>query len=67
MSITNHATGEIRALLCHHCNLLIGNAKESTDRLRLAITYLERHQSSHPAYQLAAKLGERLQTGTEET
>jgi hypothetical protein len=39
----NHVTGRIRALLCHHCNLLIGNAKESMDRLRLAIAYLERH------------------------
>lgn len=58
----DHATGKIRALLCHHCNLLIGNAKESVDRLRLAIAYLEQHQTdNHPAYALAAKLGERLQ------
>lgn len=57
----DHVTGKIRALLCHHCNLLIGNAKESTDRLRLAIAYLERNQDNHPAYALAAKLGERLQ------
>lgn len=61
----DHQTGQIRALLCHHCNLLIGNAKESVDRLRLAIAYLERHNrrqlDNHPAYALAAKLGERLQ------
>jgi hypothetical protein len=55
----SHATGEIRALLCHHCNLLIGNAKESIERLRLAIAYLERHQDNHPAT-LAANLRERL-------
>lgn len=39
----DHATGNIRALLCHHCNLLLGNAKDSVDRLRQAIAYLERH------------------------
>lgn len=40
----DHATGKIRALLCHHCNLLLGNAKDSIARLRLGIAYLERHQ-----------------------
>lgn len=45
----DHATGKIRALLCHHCNLLLGNAKDSTDRLRLAIAYLERHVSEQKA------------------
>lgn len=39
----DHATGKIRALLCHHCNLLLGNAKDSVHRLRQAIAYLERH------------------------
>lgn len=39
----DHATGKIRDLLCHHCNLLLGNAQDSTDRLRLAIAYLQRH------------------------
>jgi formate dehydrogenase maturation protein FdhE len=58
----DHVTGKIRALLCHHCNLLLGNAKDSPDRLRLAIAYLERHQlDNHPAYTLAAGLAERLQ------
>lgn len=58
----DHATGKVRALLCHHCNLLIGNAKESVARLRLAIAYLERHQlDNHPAYALASRLAERLQ------
>lgn len=37
----DHATGKIRAVLCHHCNLLLGNAKDSVDRLRQAIEYLE--------------------------
>lgn len=39
----DHATGKIRALLCHHCNLLLGNAKDSIGRLKQAIAYLERH------------------------
>jgi hypothetical protein len=41
----DHVTGKIQALLCHHCNLLLGNARDSTARLRLAIAYLERHTS----------------------
>ncbi|MDK1473583.1 endonuclease VII domain-containing protein [Streptomyces sp. 549] len=59
----DHATGQIRALLCHHCNLLLGNARDSIPRLRQAIDYLERHSQpldNHPAYALAARLGERL-------
>lgn len=39
----DHESGRIRALLCHHCNLLLGNAKDSTARLRQAIAYLEKH------------------------
>lgn len=39
----DHVTGKIRDLLCHHCNLLLGNAQDSVERLRLAIAYLERH------------------------
>lgn len=69
----DHETGQIRALLCHHCNLLIGNAKESAGRLQLAIAYLERYNrrrrqlDNHPAYALAARLGERLQSQEENT
>lgn len=61
----DHETGQIRALLCHHCNLLLGNAKDSVVRLRQAITYLERHGrralDDPPTYGLAAKPAERLQ------
>lgn len=45
----DHATGTIRALLCHHCNLLLGNAKDSVDRLRQAIEYLEFHAREESA------------------
>jgi hypothetical protein len=39
----DHVTGKLRDLLCHHCNLLLGNAQDSVERLRLAIAYLQRH------------------------
>lgn len=38
----NHATGEIRQLLCNCCNAGIGMFKESQTRLRKAIAYLTR-------------------------
>lgn len=38
----DHATGTLRGLLCHHCNVLLGHAKDSTGLLREAILYLER-------------------------
>lgn len=34
----------VRGVLCHDCNLLLGNAKDSVDRLISAIDYLERHR-----------------------
>jgi hypothetical protein len=39
----NHATGEVRQLLCHHCNGVLGHARENKDILRAAIFYLEKH------------------------
>lgn len=39
----DHVTGKLRDLLCHHCNLLLGNARDSIDRLQQAIAYLKRH------------------------
>lgn len=36
-----------RGILCHHCNLLIGNAKDDVKILRRAIAYLQRHERSH--------------------
>jgi hypothetical protein len=38
----NHATGQIRGLLCHQCNVICGFAKDDVTRLRSAITYLSR-------------------------
>ena len=39
-----HATGKVRGLLCHHCNLMLGNAKDNIETLATAITYLSRHK-----------------------
>jgi hypothetical protein len=38
-----HSTGTVRGLLCHHCNLLLGHAKDSTATLQAAINYLNNH------------------------
>jgi hypothetical protein len=37
----NHTTGQIRGLLCHHCNRSIGLLKDSVDVLARAIKYLQ--------------------------
>jgi hypothetical protein len=37
----NHKTGEVRGLLCHSCNAMLGKAKENSDTLRNAAAYLE--------------------------
>ena len=39
----DHQTGKFRGVLCHWCNLGIGNLKDSIPILKLAITYLESH------------------------
>lgn len=36
----HHGTGQVRALLCHLCNALIGCAREDPVILSRAITYL---------------------------
>jgi len=38
----NHATGEVRGLLCATCNFMIGHGKDDPGLLRAAAAYLER-------------------------
>ena len=40
----NHSTGQVRELLCHACNQVIGHSKESIEILLSAIEYLKKHQ-----------------------
>jgi hypothetical protein len=35
-----HASGKIRGLLCNKCNLLLGHADDTIERLERAILYL---------------------------
>lgn len=37
----NHNTGQVRGLLCHYCNVMLGLAEDDVVRLRAAADYLE--------------------------
>lgn len=39
----DHDTGAVRALLCKHCNSMLGYAKDSVETLEKAISYLKKH------------------------
>mgnify|MGYP001569580853 CR=1 FL=1 len=41
----NHKTNQVRALLCHSCNVLLGFAKEEISTLIGAISYLNKHNN----------------------
>lgn len=45
----NHATGKVRAILCHHCNSMLGHAMESEFVLQAAINYLKKHNNEEKA------------------
>lgn len=42
----DHATGKFRGLLCHDCNIMLGNARDDPIRLRIAAEYLEKQTRS---------------------
>ena len=42
----DHETGNVRALLCRLCNLMLGSAKDSPERLRAGAAYLEKHNGN---------------------
>jgi len=37
----NHATGKVRGLLCHNCNVALGHFKDNINILKTTIKYLE--------------------------
>jgi adenine-specific DNA methylase len=39
----NHITGQVRELLCNHCNRAIGLFKENIETLKSAVTYLKKY------------------------
>ena len=41
----NHATGDVRAILCKPCNTMLGMANDSAARLQAGIDYLQEHGS----------------------
>ena len=43
----DHTTGKVRGLLCFLCNLMLGHAKDSIERLEYGINYLKTHQSDN--------------------
>jgi putative sterol carrier protein len=41
----DHVTGIIRGILCHHCNVALGQVKDSIEHLKKLIIYLEKHST----------------------
>jgi Autographiviridae endonuclease VII len=42
----DHTTGAVRGLLCNSCNLALGRARESVERLRALASYLEKARTT---------------------
>lgn len=52
----DHASGQIRALLCHNCNVGLGNFKDSQQILTKAIKYLHEHSLDKTTQQTDSRL-----------
>ena len=52
-----HTTGKVRGLLCHHCNISLGNFKDDPKLLKRAIKYLEKHNGTIYEIQKGAPKG----------
>lgn len=52
----DHKTGRVRGLLCSNCNQALGLLKESPERIRLLVKYIEKHAPT--SEQFAEVLGE---------
>lgn len=46
----NHATGEVRGLLCDHCNWTLGHAKENPQTMRRLMAFLDYKPAKHNVY-----------------
>ena len=42
-----HETGDVRGVLCDHCNLMLGYAKDQVNTLQTAITYLRKNKNEN--------------------
>jgi hypothetical protein len=56
----DHSTGAVRGILCFTCNVGLGNFDEDTDRMRLAIDYVERHSPDEEGREFVRRRMERL-------
>lgn len=43
-----HTSGKVRGLLCSHCNLMLGHARDNVELLAKAITYLKESSIEAP-------------------
>jgi hypothetical protein len=41
----NHTTGEVRELLCHRCNLLVGYVEADREHVKQVLKYLKKHDT----------------------
>lgn len=42
----DHDTGEVRGLICHPCNVMLGQARDNVEVLEAAILYLKRYKDA---------------------